>query len=85
MTACTLNAHEQWVLANAEYFTAVRYLGRKPGRRPYERHDLPTREQAIAKASELGTDLRGALVYAVYRTHDALTDTLPSRKSRRAS
>ena len=85
MTACTLNAHEKWVLANAEYFTAIKYLGRKPGRRPYERHEFPTREQAIVKASELTTDIRGALVYAVFRTHDALTDTLPPRKSRRAA
>jgi hypothetical protein len=75
MAACPLNPHERWVLAHAEYFTAVALLGFQRGR-PYAYSEHKTRPEAVKKAATLATSIRGALVYAVYRTHQALTDTI---------
>lgn len=73
MTACMLTPHEEWVLARAEYFTAAAFKGR--GTR--QRTEHPTRDAAkgAAKLMASAPGYRGAMVYAVYRSHEALTDT----------
>jgi hypothetical protein len=61
------------VVANAEYYTAVRFLGRAQ----WLREERPTFEAALAAAKDMNTDPhRGVLVYAVYRTHQALCAVL---------
>lgn len=50
------------IIADAEYFTVVRFLG--VGQ--YERHEVKTREEAISLGNELSKRVRGNyIVYAV--------------------
>ena len=62
------------IIANAEYFTAVRFLG--VGK--YERHEFPTRSEAVAKAQNLSKQFKGNyLIYAVNdRGYSAYVETV---------
>lgn len=66
-----LDPHERWVLANADHFTACAFRGR--GR--YERAECRTIEEARRCARRLSTD-RPAMIYTVYRRHQALVETV---------
>lgn len=72
MVACRLSPHELWVVAKAEYWTACAFRGRGV----YDMVRCATRSAAITAASQLADGSRGAMVYAVFRTHQALTDTV---------
>lgn len=72
MRLCSLDRHEQWVLSNAEYFTAVTFHGRGN----YERIECTSIESARQAGLRIRTPHRGVMIYAVYKTHQALIATL---------
>ena len=47
-----------------------------PRARPYAYSEHKTRVEAVKKAATLATSIRGALVYAGYRTPQTLTNTI---------
>jgi hypothetical protein len=65
----TIEDHHAWVVDHAEYYTAVRFLGRGQ----WLREERPDFQAALAAGKEINVDrFRGVLIYAVYRTHQAL-------------
>lgn len=65
----TSQERTDWIIANAEHFTVVRFLGRGK----YEKHQYPTQAEAESAAKAMANAANANyMVYAVYGTHDTL-------------
>jgi hypothetical protein len=73
-------AYENNIIANAQYYTIVRYLGQGKG---YERHERPTLETAKKLARTLVEESGfGYLIYAVAGVNSTYVEAVkPAKKS----
>jgi hypothetical protein len=67
----TAEARSNWIKANATYWTAFRYLGRKR-----QREEAPTLEEARIKANRMlaENDIKPVLIYAVCGISDTFVE-----------
>lgn len=67
----SVDARDQWIEDNADYFTVVRHEGLGK----YERHEVPTKDAAMSKAAELAAKRdKVYMVYAVAGIGSAFID-----------
>ena len=70
----TIAERDDWIIANADYYTVVRYLGPLNG---YERHEVKTLNQAKKLAGRMAKKARKPyLIYAVAGISDVFVKAI---------